>query len=499
MTLQDTLAPAGTFEVRNPGTGDVVGTYSVHTAEDVAAAVERARLAADWWQGLGYDERRRRLDRFRGVLARRINQLAGVISEEMGKPHGDAYLEVALVLDHLAWAGRNAEKVLGKRRAPAGLLNAHLGATVEYQALGVVGVIGPWNYPVFTPMGSIVYALAAGNTIVFKPSEFTPGVGAWLVDAFAQVVPEQPVLQLVTGDGSTGAALCRAGVDKIAFTGSTATAKRVMATCAETLTPVVAECGGKDALLVDEDADLRAAAEAAAWGGIANAGQSCIGVERIYVHAKVHDEFARILGEVVGGLRAGSDAGSDAGAPVGPITMPGQVEIIRRHLDDAIAGGAQLLAGTGEITGQTVQPAVLVGVPDDCSAVTEETFGPTLVLRAVQDMDEAVALTNASRYHLGASVFSRSNGTAIADRIRSGMVAVNSVFSFAVVPSVPFGGVGDSGFGRIHGEDGLREFCYAHTVVRQRFRPPLPLMSFGRTPQVEDRLAKIVALVHGGK
>lgn len=489
------MSAAETFDVRNPGTQDVVGTYPTHTAGDVDAAVDRARLAAQWWQEIGYDERRKRLDAFRGVIARRVNQLAGLVSEEMGKPHGDAYLEVALVLDHLAWAGKHAGKVLGKQRRPTGLMNANLGATVEYKPLGVVGVIGPWNYPVFTPMGSIVYALAAGNAVVFKPSEFTPGVGAWLVNAFAQIVPEYPVLQLVTGDGATGAALCRSGVDKIAFTGSTATAKRVMATCAESLTPVVAECGGKDALLVDADADLEAAADAAAWGGLANAGQSCIGVERIYVHAQVYDEFERILTDKVAGLRAGSDSE----AAVGPITMPSQVEVVERHLADARSRGARVIAGGGPTDGHVVQPALLVDVPEDSTAVTEETFGPTLVLRKVADMDEAVSRTNASRYHLAASVFSRANGTAIADRIRSGMVAVNSVFSFAAVATVPFGGVGDSGFGRIHGADGLREFCYAHAVVRQKFRPPLPLMSFGRTRQVEDRLGQIIALVHGGK
>lgn len=489
------MSAAETFDVRNPGTQDVVGTYPTHTAGDVDAAVDRARLAAQWWQEIGYDERRKRLDAFRGVIARRVNQLAGLVSEEMGKPHGDAYLEVALVLDHLAWAGKHAGKVLGKQRRPTGLMNANLGATVEYKPLGVVGVIGPWNYPVFTPMGSIVYALAAGNAVVFKPSEFTPGVGAWLVNAFAQIVPEYPVLQLVTGDGATGAALCRSGVDKIAFTGSTATAKRVMATCAESLTPVVAECGGKDALLVDADADLEAAADAAAWGGLANAGQSCIGVERIYVHAQVYDEFERILTDKVAGLRAGSDSE----AAVGPITMPSQVEVVERHLADARSRGARVIAGGGPTDGHVVQPALLVDVPEDSTAVTEETFGPTLVLRKVADMDEAVSRTNASRYHLAASVFSRADGTAIADRIRSGMVAVNSVFSFAAVATVPFGGVGDSGFGRIHGADGLREFCYAHAVVRQKFRPPLPLMSFGRTRQVEDRLGQIIALVHGGK
>ncbi|RNL62337.1 aldehyde dehydrogenase family protein [Nocardioides marmoriginsengisoli] len=481
------------LEVRNPGTRGVVGSYPVHGEAEVGAAVDRARVAAAWWDGIGFRERRKRLDEFRGVIARRIDELARLVSDEMGKPHGDAYLEIALVLDHLAWAGRNAPKTLGRRRTGTGALNANLGSTLEYRPLGVVGVIGPWNYPVFTPMGSIVYALAAGNAIVFKPSEYTPGVGAWLVDAFSRIVPEQPVFQLVTGDGATGAALCRAGVDKVAFTGSTATAKRVMAVCAETLTPLVAECGGKDALLVDADADLEAAADAAAWGGIANAGQSCIGVERIYAHAAVYDVFERLLIDRVSGLRAGTDPD----ALVGPITMPSQVDVIESHLADALAQGGRVLAGGGETVGHVVQPVLLTDVPETSAAMREETFGPTLVLRKVRDMDEAVELTNASRYHLAASVFSKRDGERIAARIRSGMVAVNSVFSFAAVASAPFGGVGESGFGRIHGEDGLREFCYAHAVVRQRFKPPLPLMTFRRTTTSEQRLARIVALVHG--
>ncbi|MEZ0578156.1 aldehyde dehydrogenase family protein [Nocardioides sp. MH1] len=495
-TTQKTGRETGaTFEVRNPGTQDVVGTYPIHGEADAAEAVERARIAGEWWEGIGAAERRKRLDAYRGIIARRIHQLAGVIHDEMGKPYGDAFLEVALVLDHLAWAAKQAPKVLGTRRTRTGALNTHLGATVEYRPLGVVGVIGPWNYPVFTPMGSIVYALAAGNAVIFKPSEYTPGVGAWLVEAFSRVVPEQPVLQLLTGDGSTGAALCRAGVDKLAFTGSTATAKRVMATCAETLTPVVAECGGKDALLVDADADLEAAADAAVWGGIANAGQSCIGVERIYVHQDVYDDFTRLLTDHVAALRAGVDED----APVGPITMPSQVAVITRHIDDAVTRGGRVLVGGGTVDGHVVQPTLLVDVPEESTAVTEETFGPTLVLRKVADMDEAIALTNGSRYALGASIFSKRRGRELAARVRSGMVAVNSVFSFAMVPSVPFGGVGDSGFGRIHGEDGLREFCYAHAVVRQRFRPPLALTSFARTPRTEEQLGKIIALVHGRK
>ena len=221
-----------------------------------------------------------------GVLTRRIGQLAELAHAETGKPHSDAQLEIAIAVEHIAWAAEHARRVLGPRRASPGLLMRNHAATVEYQALGVVGVIGPWNWPVFTPMGSIAYALAAGNAVVYKPSEHAPGVGAWMAGAFAQVVPEAPVLQLVTGFGATGDALCRAGVDKIAFTGSAATGKKVMHACADGLVPVIIEAGGKDALLVDADADISAAADAAVWGGMFNAGQSCVGVERVYVHER---------------------------------------------------------------------------------------------------------------------------------------------------------------------------------------------------------------------
>lgn len=481
-----------TFEVRNPGTGDVVGTFPVHTAADVEAAVRRAREAASWWADLGFAGRRERLDLFRGILARRIQQLGGVVAEETGKPHSDAVLEVALVLDHLAWAAKHAEKVLGRRRVRSGLLTAHLAGEVEYKPLGVVGVIGPWNFPVFTPLGSIVFALAAGNAVVFKPSEFSPGVGAWLVDAFAQCVPEQPVFQLVTGDGSTGAALCRAGVDKLAFTGSTATAKKVMATCAETLTPIVAECGGKDAMIVDEDADLDAAVDGAVWAGLMNAGQACIGTERVLVHERVHDAFLAKLTEKVSGLRAGADPE----AKIGPITMASQVAVIESHIADALARGGRIAAGGGERDGQVVQPHVLVDVPDDALANTEETFGPTLTVGKVGSMEEAVARANATSYGLGATVYG-TRGREIARRLRSGMVSVNAVFAAAQLATVPFGGVGDSGFGRIHGPDGLREFAASQAVVRQRFKSALPLTSFERTAKMEETLGKVVALVHG--
>ncbi|OLF13241.1 aldehyde dehydrogenase family protein [Actinophytocola xanthii] len=483
-----------TFDSLDPATDEVIGTYPIHTAEDVAAAVERARVAADWWAGLGFAGRAERLNRWKGVLTRRAAQLAELVHAETGKPHGDAMLEIVLAIDHTAWAAKHAPKVLGPKRRSAGMLMANQSATVEWQPLGVVGVIGPWNYPVFTPMGSIVYALAAGNAVVFKPSEYTPGVGRWLADTFADVVPEHPVFQVVTGFGETGAALCRAGVGKLAFTGSPGTGKKIMAACAETLTPVLIEAGGKDALLVDADADVAAAADAAVWGGMSNAGQTCTGVERVYVHEKVYDDFLSRVVDLAGKVRAGSDPE----AQIGPITMPGQLEIIRRHIADALARGGRALVGGADAVGERfVQPTVLVDVPEDSAAVREETFGPTLTVAKVRDMDEAVDKANATRYGLGATVFAKARGMELARRLRSGMTAVNGVISFAGIPALPFGGIGESGFGRIHGPEGLKEFARPKAIARQRFRAPLNLTTFARTAKTDATVAKVITLLHG--
>ena len=490
----DTVATRQTFDSLSPRTGDVVGTHPVHTAEEVKAAVDRAHEAAAWWSSLSYDERAEVLTKWKGVITRRIAQLADVVHQETGKPHSDATLEAALALDHVSWAAKHAKKVLGRQKVSSGLVMANQSATVQYLPLGVIGVIGPWNYPVFTPMGSIAYALAAGNAVVFKPSELTPGVGQWLAATFAEVVPDHPVLQVVTGLGETGAALCRSGVNKLAFTGSTATGKKVMAACAETLTPVVIEAGGKDAVLVDEDADLEAAADAALWGACANAGQTCVGVERIYVHDRVYDEFLSKLVDKARDLSADDSPDSK----IGPITMPSQLGIIGSHIQDAIdRGGRAVLGGPNAVGDRFVQPTILVDVPEDSTAVQEETFGPTVTVTRVRDMDEAVAKANGTRYGLGSTVFAKARGMELAEKIRSGMTAVNGMITFAAIPSLPFGGVGDSGFGRIHGPDGLKEFTYAKAIARQRFKPALALTTFTRTAKADNQLTQIVTMLHG--
>jgi succinate-semialdehyde dehydrogenase/glutarate-semialdehyde dehydrogenase len=474
----------------HPGTGAEAGRVPLADAPAVAAAVARARDAASWWAALGYDGRKVRLLRLRALLANRIEEIAELAHAETGKPVADAIVETSGAIEHIDWAARNARRVLGPRRTRTRLLLAEHVGHLEYQPYGVIGVIGPWNYPILTPIGSISGALAAGNAVVFKPSEYTPIVGQWLVDAFAEVVPEHPVMQAVHGLGDVGAALCRSGVGKIAFTGSTATAKKVMAACAETLTPVLLEAGGKDALIVDADADIPAAAEAAVWGAMTNAGQTCIGIERVYAVAPVYDRFVDAVVEKAGKLRMGAD--------IGPITMPGQLDVIRRHIDDALAkGGRAVLGGAGAVQGPSVAPTVLVDVPEDSAAVREETFGPTLTITRVADADEAVAKANAVRYGLGGAVFGKANAIRIARRLRTGMVAVNSTLTFVGMATLPFGGVGDSGFGRIHGDDGLREFARAKAVTVRRGPSLLPGMTFERTPAQVGRIVRTLKLLYG--
>ncbi len=483
-------AERATFDSLDPASGEVLASYLVADRAEVDAAVSRAREASIWWAELGFDGRRSRLATWRRSLARRAEELAELMHQENGKPKADAVLEILLTIEHLAWAAKAAPKVLGPHRVGSGLLAANQASTVEYAPLGVIGVIGPWNYPVYTPMGSIAYALAAGNAVVFKPSEYTPGVGAWLAESFADSVTGPPVFQLVTGLGETGAALCRAKIDKLAFTGSSVTGRKVMAACAQNLTPVLMECGGKDAMIVDDDGDVGAAADAALWGAMSNAGQTCIGIERVYVTERNYDAFVRELTTRAGAVHAGTS--------YGPITMPSQITIIERHVNEALdAGGRAVVGGRESIRPPFVDPVVLVDVPSDAAANTEETFGPTLTVTKVRDGDEAVEQSNATGYGLAGSVFGKARGMELARRMRTGMTSVNSVIAFATVPQLPFGGVGESGFGRIHGADGLREFTRPKSITHQRFALPVPLTSFRRPAAATGLLLRLIRMQHG--
>ncbi|NDA88938.1 MAG: aldehyde dehydrogenase family protein [Actinobacteria bacterium] len=484
------MSTPATFEKFDPKTGLVLASYKNFSQAEVFAAVDAAHLASVRWIEFGFVARKRVLLNWAAYINKNQKEIAQLVADECGKPIGDASLEVLIAIDHIAWAAKHAEEIMQKQNRPSGLLMFNMKAQVQRSPLGVVGVIGPWNYPIFTPMGSIAYALAAANAVVFKPSEFTPGVGKWLADSFAQVAPFENILTTVTGLPDTGKALTESKVNKISFTGSTRTAKKVAASCAEQMIPVVLECGGKDPVIVDSDADLKLAAEYALWSAMANAGQSCIGAERVYVVESVADQFVEIITKMAKNIEVGKD--------YGPATMPSQLKVIQSHLDDAKQRGAKFLVGGNDsVKGAFVEPVIMLDVPEDSTAMTQETFGPTLAINKVMNTDEAIKLSNASSYGLAAAVFSKRNGEKIAAKLVCGMVSINSVFLFAAVPTVPFGGVKDSGYGRIHGAEGLLEYTYARTVVKTRFKIPLKFTSFNRSKFSEKILSTLIKRLYG--
>jgi acyl-CoA reductase-like NAD-dependent aldehyde dehydrogenase len=478
------------FSTTNPATGTEVSRYPNSSREDVEGAVARAKVAGMHWQSLGARGRRKTLLKWARYLTDHIDEGARWVYEETGKPVSDATLEFTLAIGHLAWAAKNAEFILAPQRRRPGLLMVNMRATVERKPYGVIGVIGPWNYPVFTPMGSIAYALAAGNAVVLKPSEYTPGVAVWLAESFAKVSPIADLFTVVPGLPETGKFLTESAVEKVAFTGSTRTAKKVAASCAERMTPVVLECGGKDAVIVDRDADITLAAENTLWSAMSNAGQTCIGAERVYVHEAVAEEFIDRITQLARKVESGKN--------YGPATMPSQLKVISSHLQDAKKmGGTFRLGGLDSVGERFVSPVVITDLDESSLAVQEETFGPTLVINRVRDMEDAIERTNATRYGLGAAVFSKRHGEEIASKIASGMVSINSVISFAAVASVPFGGIKESGFGRIHGPEGLLEFTYPKSTVQARFQLPLAFTTFRRSNFADKLVVKLIKMLHG--
>ncbi|MDN4472632.1 aldehyde dehydrogenase family protein [Demequina zhanjiangensis] len=493
MTLMEDTPATAQVTTRNPVDGTVVATYPIADHAAVAAHVDRARAGAAWWRDQGYRDRRAHLLRWKSAIANGAEELADLISAETGKPHGDALLEIMLTLGHLDWAAKNAERVLKRRKVKAGLINYNQHATVGYEPYGVVGVIGPWNYPLYTPMGSISYALAAGNAVVFKPSELTPGPAVWIAERWAEAVGHDVLLAL-TGDGGTGTALATSAVDKIAFTGSTATAKKVMASAAQRLTPIVAECGGKDAVLVAADADLEAAADFIVFGGMGNSGQTCVGVERVYVAESVKDS---LVAKVVARAERLRTDGQDA--HYGPMTLPSQTDVVAQHVNDALRTGSAALGGPDSIKGRRIDPIVITDVDESSEAVQAETFGPLVVINPVANLDEAVDRANGTPYGLGAAVFTsnRRAGKAAAARLETGVVTINSVLGFAGVAALPFGGVKESGFGRIHGADGLREFSAAKSIAIQTRKAALNLLTLDRTDKDMHTVSKMIPMLHG--
>lgn len=451
----------------NPLTGQEVADVPIMGPDEVRGLVASARAAQAEWSLRSLAQRARGLQSLRRVVADRADEIAGIVRVETGKVLGEGLSEVVVACDHLDYLARKAPSYLLGRRAGSGWLYQRR-ARVAYDPWGVIGAITPWNYPFAIGMGVVGTALAGGNGVVLKPSEFTQLTGEIIADLVAQAIDIKDLITVATGDGGTGAALIGAGIDKIAFTGSTATGKKIMASAAETLTPVVLELGGKDAMIVCGDADIERAARGAVWGAFYGCGQVCMSVERAYVVDSVYDDFVKAVMTEARRVRA-SDEDE---AMIGSLIAPFQLEKVDGHVKGAQAAGARVLLGGRPIKGpgHFYQPTVIVDVDHDMDVMRQETFGPVLPIMRVADEDEAVRLANETVYGLDGSVWSRDRKKArrIAEQLQVGTVLINDHIVNYAMADLPFGGARQSGFGRVHGIEGLREFVRPKAWVEDR-------------------------------
>ena len=471
----------------NPATGEEVGRVPLRSAEEVGAAVARARAAQKGWAALSFRGRARVVIRAREIVLAEMEEIAALVSRESGKPAAEAIsMEVVPTLDLMQFFARETARLLRPERIDIGLYNL-LGrtSTIEYRPLGVVGIISPWNFPWAIPLGEVVMALMAGNAVVLKPSELTPLVGLKIGDVFGRAGLPEGVLEIVTGDGSTGAALVEAGADKIMFTGSAATGRRVAEAAARKLIPVVLELGGKDPMIVFEDADMGAAVEAAVWGAFANSGQACASVERCYVHERVAEEFTSRVVEKVRTLKQGA---GEEGADIGAMSSERQLRTVEEHVTEALAHGARALTGgsrSNGARGHFHEPTVLTNVDHTMAVMREETFGPVLPIMTFRDEREAVRLANDSPFGLTASVWTRdiARGRRVAREIEAGTVMVNEVLYTHGIAQTPWGGVKQSGLGRTHGRLGLLEMVSPHHIHVNRLARIHDVWWFNYTPR----------------
>jgi acyl-CoA reductase-like NAD-dependent aldehyde dehydrogenase len=446
----------------NPGTGAVLREFECADVDQVRLAVEQARIAQLAWARLDVRERINILGEFQRKLHEKKLEVAEAVTREAGKPVAEALTtEVLVVLDAARFLIDKAYRLLRDEPVPHGNFAAKLKAGyLVREPYGVVGIISPWNYPFSIPASETLAALVAGNAVVLKPSELTSLVALELQSLLHSAGVPKDVFQVMLGDGATGAALVHAAIDKLVFTGSVATGKRIAAAAAERLLPVVLELGGKDPMLVLDDADVDVASSAAVWGAFMNAGQACLSVERCYVHRRLYATFLKVCVEKTKALVV--THGEDHSSEVGPLINERQLKVIEDHVEDAKARGARVLIGGSrfpEVGRNFYRPTVLADVTQEMRIMREETFGPVLPVAAFDSDEEAVCLANDSEFALAASVWTRhsARGEQLARRIQAGTVMVNDVISCFGISEAPHGGVKASGIGRTHGRFGLEE------------------------------------------
>jgi succinate-semialdehyde dehydrogenase/glutarate-semialdehyde dehydrogenase len=486
------------LRLSSPARLEPLGEIELATAADVAVASERARKVQPEWASSSFRVRQRLLERALRILVERQEEFLDVIVSETGKPREEAQAtEILAACDALQFYAKRAGRILADRTVPLHLMKTKK-LRISYRPLGVVGIITPWNFPFLLALNPTVQALMAGNAVLLKPSEVTPLSGQLIEQLLRSAGFPDGVFQLLLGDGETGAALVNAGLDKISFTGSVGTGRRVAEACARQLIPCTLELGGKDPMIVCRDADLERAAAGAVYGAFANAGQICVSTERVYVVEEVADAFTRKVLEKTAALRQGPEGETDVGA----IIDAGQLDVIEQQIADARQRGAKVLTGgrrNPAWPGLYFEPTVLTDVDHDMQVMREETFGPVLPIMRVRDEEEALRLANDTRFGLNASVWTgdKRRGVELAKAIRAGSAVVNDCLITYAIPESPFGGRGESGIGQVNGEAGLKGYCHAQSIVIDRFGGRNEFIWFPYTRRKGRWLGRLVRWVWG--
>ena len=449
----------------NPATGAQFDAVPMSTREDVARAHEEMRQSLDVWRGKSPRERARILKGLQEVLVEQADEITRIVNQDTGKSRQDALAELFLVLDKLKTYRKLAPRWLSPRGVPRGIYLFKKYYTMR-RPFGVAAIIGPWNYPLDLTIPPVYAALLAGNTVILKPSEVTPAVGALIERIFQSVPGLAPFVRVLHGDGSVGAALVASRPDVVFLTGSVETGRKVAQATAANMTPFISELGGKDPMIVLDDANIKAAAHWGVWGAFVHAGQACVAVERVYVAQAVYEPFlAEVLAEAQQ-VRLGYSPEMQNSHDLGPLTFRRQADIVADHLQDALAKGARIVLG-GECEGLFMEPTVVVDVDHGMRLMREETFGPVMPIMKVRDEAEAIRLANDSTYGLSASVWGEDIRRAerVAQALEVGSVVINDTLAHYAVPQLPFGGVKQSGTARTHGRQDVLQFTQVHAYA----------------------------------
>jgi len=488
------------YVVKSPVTLERIGEFECASTEEVEAAVLRARKAQREWATRSFEERAEFLWRLVDQIVARQDEIVDLVIKETGKPRNEAVtMEVMAPCMQISHYAKHASRYLKstKRRA-SGLMRFSKKVSLTYQPLGVVGLITPWNGPVALAANPLAQALMAGNAVVHKPSEVTP-LSAVLLKELTDAAGFPPDLySVIQGDGQTGAALLEAGIDKVSFTGSVATGRRVGEACGRNLIPCTLELGGKDAMIVCPDADLDRAADGAVRGSFFNSGHYCCGTERIYVPESIYESFVE---KVVAETRKLKQTDSGEG-DVGAIFWDKQMDIIESHMADAKARGATVLVGgerNRQLSGYFFPPTVVVDVDHEMQLMRDETFGPVIAIQKVKDVEEAIGLANDSDYGLSGNIWTQDleKGAELAKRIETGSVSINDISVTYGIPEAPFGGVKASGVGQVNGEVGIRGYCHLHPIITDTAKKAQG--GYPYTDESADRMKKAVKMLFGNR